>query len=126
MTVNSTSYVHMLEDIFPHSWMNWNYEDIWFQQEGAMVYTSRPIVELREHFPQRLTLIRENLDWPARNPNLSPCDFCMWYFEISCLCDLSKDPTELEDQHTGRNRQHKPGCAGKDHDKCQKSAYLVH
>lgn len=33
---------------------------------------------LREHFPERLISIRGDLEWPARSPDLSPCDFFLW------------------------------------------------
>ena len=35
---------------------------------------------LREHFPERLISIRGDLEWPARSPDLTPCDFFLWGF----------------------------------------------
>ena len=35
---------------------------------------------LREHFPERLISIRGDLEWPARSPDLSSCDFFLWGF----------------------------------------------
>ena len=50
--------------------------DIWFQQDGATAHTSRAsMAVLREHFPERLISIRGDLEWPARSPDLAPCDF---------------------------------------------------
>jgi len=55
--------------------------DIWFQQDGATAHTSRAsMAVLREHFPERLISIRGNLEWPARSPDLTPCDFFLWSF----------------------------------------------
>ena len=62
---------------------------------------------LREHFPERLISIRGDLEWPARFPDLVPCDFfSMGFFKIPCLCEPPKDPTRFKDQHPGRNCQH--------------------
>uniref|UniRef100_A0A2S2QCG2 Uncharacterized protein n=1 Tax=Sipha flava TaxID=143950 RepID=A0A2S2QCG2_9HEMI len=33
---------------------------------------------LREHFPERLISLRGDLQWPARSPDLAPCDFFPW------------------------------------------------
>ena len=33
---------------------------------------------LREHFPGRLISLRDGLRWPARSPDLAPCDFFLW------------------------------------------------
>jgi hypothetical protein len=47
--------------------------DIWFQQDGATVHTSRAsMAVLRDHFPGRLSSLRGDLEWPARSPDLTP------------------------------------------------------
>jgi len=33
---------------------------------------------LREMFPGRLISLRGDVGWPARSPDLSPCDFFLW------------------------------------------------
>ncbi|KAG5317980.1 TC3A transposase, partial [Pseudoatta argentina] len=33
---------------------------------------------LRQRFPDRLISLRGDLPWPARSPDLSPCDFFLW------------------------------------------------
>jgi len=55
--------------------------DTWFQQDGATAHTSSAsIAVLREHFPERLISIRGKLEWPARSPDLSTCNFFLWGF----------------------------------------------
>jgi hypothetical protein len=50
--------------------------DIRFQQDGAKAHTSRAsMAVLRDHFPGRLISLRGDLKWPARSPDLTPCDF---------------------------------------------------
>ena len=33
---------------------------------------------LRQHFPDRLISLRDDLQWPPRSPDLTPCDFFLW------------------------------------------------
>ena len=33
---------------------------------------------LKEMFPNRLISIRGHIGWPARSPDLAPCDFFLW------------------------------------------------
>ena len=50
--------------------------DVWFQQDGATAHTAqRSLQVLREMFPDRLISLRGDIGWPARSPDLSPCDF---------------------------------------------------
>ena len=79
VTVNSDRYVNMLEEFFFPRIEELDQGDIWFQQDGATAHTSRTsMAVLREHFPERLISIRGDLEWPARSPDLSPCDFYLW------------------------------------------------
>ena len=53
--------------------------DVWFQQDGKTLHTPRTsMAVLRERFPERLISIRGDLEWPARSPDLTPCDFFLW------------------------------------------------
>lgn len=76
VTVNSDRYVNMLEQFLFPRLDELDLGDFWFQQDGATAHTSRAsMAVLREHFPERLISIRGDLEWPARSPDLSPCDF---------------------------------------------------
>jgi len=56
-----------------------DYEDVWFQQDGATVHTTRRSLGiLREMFPSRLISLRGDIGWPALSPGLTPCDFFLW------------------------------------------------
>ena len=49
---------------------------VWFQQDGATTHTScRSLSILREVFPGHLISLRGDIGWPARSPDLTPCDF---------------------------------------------------
>jgi len=53
-------------------------EDAWFQQDGATARRSLRV--LREMFPGRLITLRGDVEWPARSPDLSPCDVFLWVY----------------------------------------------
>ncbi|GBO06753.1 hypothetical protein AVEN_202694-1 [Araneus ventricosus] len=49
---------------------------VWFQQDGATAGIWMDL--LKEIFPKRLISLRGNISWPARSPDLSPCDYFLW------------------------------------------------
>lgn len=83
VTVNSARYCDMLEHFLrtqlAHFEVEHNLEDFWFQQDGATSHTARrPREILQEMFPDHLISLRGDINWPARSPDLSPCDFFLW------------------------------------------------
>lgn len=76
VTVNGARYRHMIEEFFLPRLEEMNVRNVWFQQDGATAHTARDSMDLlRQHFPDRLISLRGNLPWPARSPDLTPCDF---------------------------------------------------
>ena len=80
VTVNSDQYCEMLETFLrPKLNMLDDMDNVWFQQDGATAHTSRRAMGiLREMFPGHLTSLRGDIGWPARLPDLNPCDFFLW------------------------------------------------
>ena len=80
VTVTSNRYCEMLENFLrPRLEEFDDSEDFWFQQDGATAHTSRRSLGiLREMFPSRLVSLRGDIGWPARSPDLTPCDFFLW------------------------------------------------
>jgi len=79
VTVTSDRYVEMLETFLRPKLDDVDTEDVWFQQGGATAHTARRSLRvLREMFPGRLISLRGDVEWPARSPDLSPCDFFLW------------------------------------------------
>jgi hypothetical protein len=73
-----------------------NTEHVWFQQKGATVHTARRLLGvLREMFPGRLISLRGDVGWPARSPELSPCDFFFWGYLKEMV--FKYRPRSLED-----------------------------
>ena len=78
-TVNSTQYCEMITKFLKPKLPGLGGKDVWFQQDGATAHTaSKSMAILKEMFPNRLISIRGDIGWPARSPDLAPCDFFLW------------------------------------------------
>ena len=76
VTVTSDWYVEMLETFLRPKLNDVDTEDVWFQQDRATAHTAQRSLRVsREMFPGRLISLRGDVEWPARSPDLSPCDF---------------------------------------------------
>ena len=79
VTVNSERYLTMIQDFFQPALEAMQLADTWFQQDGATAYTARVTMNfLRQMFPGRPISLRGDVNWPARSPDFSPCDFFLW------------------------------------------------
>lgn len=75
-TVNGATYRDMLEQFL---WPKVMRRGLYFQQDGAPAhYSVTARTWLDEKFPGRWIGRRGPFDWPARSPDLSPCDFFLW------------------------------------------------
>ena len=74
--VTGQSYKRMLVD---YAWPKLKKEDFYFQQDGAGPHYALLVREwLDGKFPGRWIGRRGPFDWPARSPDLTPCDFFLW------------------------------------------------
>jgi len=79
VTVNSERYVAMIQEFFAPALEELNAGLVWFQQDGATAHTARKsMVVSRKMFPGRLISLRGDISWPARWPDLTPCDYFLW------------------------------------------------
>lgn len=79
VTVNSARYVQMLQHFLQPKLAALGNRNVWFQQDGATAHTARnSMAVLRELFPGRLVSLHGDIRWPARSPDLTPCDFFLW------------------------------------------------
>ena len=52
---------------------------MWFQQDGATAHTAKNSMDvLRNLFLSHLISLRGDIGWPARSPDLSPCEYFLW------------------------------------------------
>ena len=89
-TVNSAWYVGMINNCLEselRSRRN-NNQNVWFQQDGATAHTARAAMAVvRAMFPDRLISRCGDVPWPPRSPNLSMCDFFLWGYLKSRVCE---------------------------------------
>jgi hypothetical protein len=79
--VTADRYVEMLETFLRPKLDNVDTEHLWFQQDRATAHTARrSLGMLREMFPGHLISLKGIVGWPARSPDLSPCDFFLWRY----------------------------------------------
>jgi len=54
-------------------------EEVWWFQDGVPCHR-RIIVRnrLRELFGNQIVSLNEDIEWPPRSPDLTPCDFFLW------------------------------------------------
>ena len=58
-----------------------NFNEIWFQQDGASPHYARDVrVLLDVEFPRHWIGRRGEIEWPARSPDLTPLDYFLWGF----------------------------------------------
>ena len=81
VTVTSQRYINMINNFFIPELQRrqLNFENLWYQQDGATAHTARTsIAVLRHWFPNRLISRFGDISWPSRSPDLSSCDFFLW------------------------------------------------
>ena len=80
VTVNTDQFCEMLETFLrPKLNMLHDMDNVWFQQYAATTHTSRRAKGiLKEISPGHLISLRGDISWPARLPDLNPCDFFLW------------------------------------------------
>lgn len=100
VTVNSERYCVMLQTFLRPKLNELDDSDnVWFQQDGATAHTSRRTMGiLREMFPDHLISLRGDIGWPARSPDLNPCDFFLWgYLKSKVYTHRPRSIEELKD-----------------------------
>ncbi|KAF2350943.1 Protein of unknown function DUF4817 [Trinorchestia longiramus] len=76
-------YLKMLNELIIRSLKLANpgnqFQRLWFQQHGAPAH-QRIIVKarLQKVFGQRIISLENAVEWPPRNPDITPCDFFLW------------------------------------------------
>ena len=98
-TVNGDRYLEMLENqVWPvvSSWQN--HRRLIFMQDGAPPHYRTDVREwLDTHFPNRWLGRAGPMEWPARSPDLTPCDFFLWgYTKEKVYSSNPKTLDELE------------------------------
>ena len=95
--VNGDSYNKMLEEFL---WPQVKHRCLYFQQDGAPAhYATKVRSWLDEKFNGRWIGRRGPIEWPARSPDLTPCDFFLWgYLKNIVYKERSATLEELRDR----------------------------
>ena len=62
-------------------WNGGNLDNLWWQQDGALCHVAHVNMRyLGRQFQWRVLSRKpiQGMDWPARSPDLNPCDFYLW------------------------------------------------
>lgn len=55
------------------------FEEQWWFQDGAGAHRRRDVMErLVQLFGNKVVALNRDVEWPARSPDLTPCDFFLW------------------------------------------------
>ena len=108
VTVSADRYVAMLDTFLRPKLDDDDTERVWFQQDGATAHTARRLLGvLSEMFPGCLISLRGDVGWPARSPDLNPCDFFLWgYLKENVLKHRPRSLEDLKEKDPTGNRRH--------------------
>ena len=96
---------------------------VWFRLDGTTDHTARTSMNLlQEHF--RPVSLRDNLQWPARSPDLAPCDYFLWGYLKSWV--YTNRPWSAEGQYSCCYCRHRHRHAGKSGQTFQNSSISVY
>jgi hypothetical protein len=110
VTVNSQRYLAMIDMFVPAELHRLGRDidnnELWFQQDGATSHTARMCMTLlRRMFPGRLVSRNGDVNWPARSPDLTCCDFFLWgYLKSKVFVDRPHTLQELKNNITNEIR----------------------
>ena len=80
--VNGNEYLQMLNAlVIPELALNYllEFNRLWWFQDGAGPHRHGDVLErLVEIFHNRFVALNHAIEWPARSPDLTPCDFFFW------------------------------------------------
>lgn len=98
VTVNGERFRHMIETFLKLYLVDFNVENIYFQQDGATSHTSKKTIALlQEIFPSRLISRFGDVDWPPRSPDLTAPDYFLWgYLKDKVYANHPRTITQLK------------------------------
>lgn len=72
------------------------FRNLWWVQDGAPAHRLIAVRDrLRELFGHRVIALYEDVEWPPRSPDLTPCDFFLWGYLKNKV--YTSPPNDLND-----------------------------
>ena len=106
--VNGGNYLQMLnEDVFPRlveifgdQFEDGTFKQLWWAQDGAPCHRAMDVRDgLIEFFQDRVVALHHEKEWPARSPDMNPCDYFLWgYLKHKVFTTQPQTLVELRDK----------------------------
>ncbi|GFU77923.1 putative DD41D transposase [Trichonephila clavipes] len=89
----------MITNFFFPELNNHDFQEMWFQQDGATCHTARATIDLlKDTFGDRLISRFVPVNWPPRSCDLTPLDYFLWgYVKSLVYADKPQTLDYLED-----------------------------
>ncbi|GFV73049.1 putative DD41D transposase [Trichonephila clavipes] len=95
ITVNGNRYRAMIANFFIPELNNHDFQELWFQQNGATCHTARATIDLlKDTFGDRLISRFGPVNWPPRSCYLTPLDYFLWGYVKSLV--YANEPQTLD------------------------------
>ncbi|GFX88994.1 putative DD41D transposase [Trichonephila clavipes] len=86
ITVNGDRYRAMITNLFIPELNNHDFQELWFQQDGATCHTARATIDLlKDTFGERLISRFGPVNGPPRSCDLTPLDYFLWGYVKSLV-----------------------------------------
>ena len=91
--LNEEVYPQLVE-MFGDQFENGTFQRLWWAQNGAPGHRAREVRNwLLELFQHKVIALYHESEWPARSPDMNPCDYFLWG-----LC-VERDGGHVEGNH---------------------------
>ncbi|GFY07327.1 transposable element Tc3 transposase [Trichonephila clavipes] len=99
VTVNGDRYRAINTNFFIPEFNNHDFQELWFQQDGATCHTARATIDLlKDTLGDRLISRFGPVNWPPRSCDLTPLDYFLWgYVKSLVYADKPQTLDHLED-----------------------------
>lgn len=95
-TLNGEEYVNIIQNVIRPNVERLNNEQLWYQHDGAPAHRTPEVTNmLYQVFEDRWLGFNGPFKWPARSPDLTPLDFCIWGYIKDQVYDVP--PTTKEE-----------------------------
>ncbi|GFW76618.1 putative DD41D transposase [Trichonephila clavipes] len=96
VTVNGDRYRAMITNFFIPELNNHDFQELWFQQDGATCHTARATIDfLKDTFGDCLISRFGPVIWPPKSCDLTPLDYFLWGY-VKSFVFADKQPQTLD------------------------------
>ena len=90
--MNENRYRSMITEYFCSFLDDMGFEDVWFQQHGAISHSANVTINLLgTRFGERVISGNGTVGWPPRSCDLTPFDYFLWGYVQPVVCQQAND-----------------------------------